>query len=73
MQDQPDLRVTLERALAEGQRLREEVQQLKAILANHSIPFQEVDSKAPQPPPDCAFPRRQMSRNLERYLIMQQR
>jgi superfamily II DNA or RNA helicase len=56
MQDQPDLRVTLERALAEGQRLREEVRQLKAILANHSIPFQEVDSKTPQPPTKRCLP-----------------
>ena len=42
MQDQPDLRARLERALAEGQRLREEVGQLKAILAQHSIPFHEL-------------------------------
>jgi superfamily II DNA or RNA helicase len=46
MQDEPDLRARLERALAEGQRLREEVGQLKAILAQHSIPFHEL--KAPQ-------------------------
>ena len=46
MQDQPDLRARLERALAESQRLREEVGQLKAILAQHSIPFHEL--KAPQ-------------------------
>jgi hypothetical protein len=37
MQDQPDLRARLEEALAEGQRLREEVRQLRAILAGHSI------------------------------------
>ena len=47
MQDQPDLRARLEKALAEGQRLREEVGQLKAILAQHStrkrrvMPFEE--------------------------------
>ncbi len=39
MQDQRDLRTRLEGALAEGQRLREEVRQLKEILAQHSIPY----------------------------------
>ena len=42
MQDQRDLRARLEGALAEGQRLREEVRQLKAILAQHSIPLHEL-------------------------------
>src|SRR5579863_2290873 len=46
MQDQPDLRARLERALAERQRLREEVGQLRAILAQHSIPFHQIT--APQ-------------------------
>ena len=54
MQDQPDLRARLERALAEGQRLREEVGQLKAILAQHSIPFHEL--KAPQSTCDRCLP-----------------
>jgi hypothetical protein len=42
MQDQRDLRTRLEGALAEGQRLREEVRQLKAILGQHSIPLPEL-------------------------------
>jgi hypothetical protein len=42
MQDQRDLRARLEQALSEGQRLREEVRQLKTILAQHSIPLHEV-------------------------------
>jgi hypothetical protein len=42
MQDQRDLRARLEGALAEGQRLREEVRQLKAILTQHSIPLHEL-------------------------------
>src|ERR1700682_2894802 len=42
MPDQRDLRARLEQALSEGQRLREEVRQLKAILAQHSIPLHEV-------------------------------
>jgi hypothetical protein len=41
MQDQRDLRARLESALAEGQRLREEARQLKALLAQHSIPLPE--------------------------------
>src|SRR6202162_4373818 len=41
MQDQRDLRTRLQGALAEGHRLREEVRQLKAILAQHSIPLPE--------------------------------
>jgi hypothetical protein len=46
MQDQRDLRARLESALAEGQRLQEEVRQLKALLAQHSIPLPKP--KAPQ-------------------------
>src|SRR5260370_18760671 len=42
MQDQRDLRTRLEGALAEGQQLREEVRQGKAILAQHSIPLPEL-------------------------------
>src|SRR5580700_64646 len=42
MQDQRDLRARLESSLAEGQRLREEVRQLKAILAQHSVPLPEL-------------------------------
>jgi len=45
MQDQRDLRGRLETALAESQRLREEVRQLKTLLAQHSIPSPE--SKSP--------------------------
>src|SRR6202158_4453733 len=41
MQDERDLRTRLESALAEGQRLRDEVKQLKTILAQHSIPLPE--------------------------------
>ncbi len=54
MQDQPDLRARLESALAEGQRLREEVGQLKAILARHSILFPE--RKAPQSTSERCLP-----------------
>ena len=39
--DEHDLRNRLERALAEGQRLREEVRRLKGLLEKHSIPFDE--------------------------------
>jgi len=39
MQDDQDLRGKLEAAIAQGQHLRDEVQQLKAILAHHSIPL----------------------------------
>src|SRR4029077_18463937 len=46
MQDQRALRARLESALAESQRLREEVRQLKAVLAQHSIPLPEL--RAPQ-------------------------
>jgi len=41
MQDDQDLTAKLEAANAEGQQLRDEVQQLKAILAKHSIPLPE--------------------------------
>src|SRR6266478_4336971 len=54
MQDQRDLRTRLEGALAEGQRLREEVRRLKAILAQHSIPFHEL--KALQPASERCLP-----------------
>src|SRR5260370_39318289 len=54
MQDQRDLRTRLEGALAEGQRLREELRQLKAILAQHSIPSQEL--RAPQPASERCLP-----------------
>ena len=43
--DDHDLRNRLEGALAEGQRLREEVRRLKALLEKHSIPLEE-----PAPP-----------------------
>jgi hypothetical protein len=42
MQDQRDLRARLESALAEGHRLRQEVRQLKELLAQHSIPLPEL-------------------------------
>ena len=54
MQDQRDLRAKLESALAEGQRLREEARQLKALLIQHSIPLPEV--RAPQSPSDRCLP-----------------
>jgi hypothetical protein len=41
MQDDQYLRAKLEAAIAQGQHLRDEVQQLKAILARHSIPLPE--------------------------------
>ncbi len=47
MQDDQDLRAKLEAALAQGQHLREEIQQLKAILAQHSIPFPEPQNCDP--------------------------
>jgi len=46
MQDQRDLRTRLEESLSEGERLREELRQLKAILAQHSITLPEA--KPPQ-------------------------
>jgi hypothetical protein len=54
MQDRIDLRARLESALAEGQRLREEVLQLKAILAQHSIPLPEL--RTPQPTSERCLP-----------------
>jgi hypothetical protein len=47
MQDQHDLRVRLERTLAAERQLRDEVEQLKSILAQYSIPL--PGPKAPQP------------------------
>jgi hypothetical protein len=47
MQDDQDLRAKLEEAIAQGQRLRDEVQQLKAILAQHSIPLPEPKTRHP--------------------------
>ena len=47
MQDDQDLRAKLEAAIAQGQHLREEIQQLKAILAQHSIPFPEPQNCDP--------------------------
>ena len=46
MQDQRDLRTRLEETLSEGERLREELRQLKAILTQHSITLPEA--KPPQ-------------------------
>src|SRR5436309_1436783 len=46
MQDQRDLWARLENALAEGQRLREEVERLKAILDRYSIPLTEASAPA---------------------------
>jgi hypothetical protein len=54
MQDQRDLRARLESALAEGQRLREETRQLKALLTQHSIPLPEV--RALQSPTERCLP-----------------
>ena len=54
MQDQRDLRARLESSLAEGQRLREEVQQLKAILEQHSIPLPQL--RTPQSPSERCLP-----------------
>src|SRR2546421_1197641 len=54
MQDQRDLRARLESALAEGQRLREEIRQLKAILQQHSIPL--VDVSVPKSSGDRSLP-----------------
>jgi hypothetical protein len=41
MQDDQDLQAKLEAAIAQAQELRDEVQQLKTILAQHSIPLPE--------------------------------
>jgi len=54
MEDQRDLRARLESSLAEGQRLREEVQQLKAILDQHSIPLPQL--RTPQSPGERCLP-----------------
>ena len=54
MQDQRDLRVRLERALAAERQLRDEVEQLKSTLARHSIPLPEP--KALQPLRDRRLP-----------------
>jgi superfamily II DNA or RNA helicase len=51
MQDDQDLRAKLEAAIAQSQELRDEVQQLKAILAQHSISLPEpkiCESASPQ-------------------------
>jgi hypothetical protein len=45
MQDDQDLRAKLEAAITQGQHLREEVQQLKAILAHHSVPLPEPKTR----------------------------
>jgi superfamily II DNA or RNA helicase len=47
MEDDQDLKAKLEAAIAQGQHLREEIQQLKAILAQHSIPFPEPQNCDP--------------------------
>jgi hypothetical protein len=47
MEDDQDLKAKLEAAIARGQHLREEIQQLKAILAQHSIPFPEPQNCDP--------------------------
>jgi hypothetical protein len=54
MQNERDLQARLEGALAEGQRLREEVRRLKAILAQHSIPLDE--SLAPKASSERCLP-----------------
>jgi hypothetical protein len=54
MQGDHDLRAKLEAALAQGQQLHDEVQQLKAILARHSIPLPE--SKTCQSPSTRCLP-----------------
>jgi hypothetical protein len=50
MQDDQDLRAKLEAAIAQGQKLRDEVQQLKTILAQHSIPYLNRRSASRQAP-----------------------
>jgi hypothetical protein len=47
MLDNRDLRTRLEGAIAEGQRLREEVERLKAILAQYSTPVPEPKTSEP--------------------------
>ncbi len=54
MQDQRDLRVRLEGALAAERQLRDEIEQLKSILAQHSIPL--PGPKTPQPLRDRCLP-----------------
>jgi hypothetical protein len=44
MQVQRKFQAQLDRALAEGRRLRDEVQELKSILAQHSIPLPEPNA-----------------------------
>jgi hypothetical protein len=47
MQDDQDIRAKLEEAIAQSQRLRDEVDQLKTILAKHSIPLPEPKTRQP--------------------------
>jgi hypothetical protein len=47
MKPQQDGRAELEAALSEGRRLRDEVRQLKEILARNSIPLAESENKTP--------------------------
>jgi hypothetical protein len=47
MQDDQDLRAKLEEAVAQAQQLRDEVQQLKAILVQHSIPLPQPETRQP--------------------------
>jgi superfamily II DNA or RNA helicase len=47
MQDDQNLRAKLEEAIAQGQRLRDEVDQLKTILTQHSIPLPEPKPRQP--------------------------
>jgi hypothetical protein len=68
MQDDQDLRARLEAALAQGQQLRDEVQQLKAILAQHSIPLPELKTR--EPVSTRYLPRPPKLRRLERLPTM---
>ncbi len=45
MKPQQDIRAELDAALSEGQRLRDEVRQLKEALARNSIPLPEPENK----------------------------
>jgi hypothetical protein len=47
MQDDQDLGAKLEEAIAQAQQLRDEVQQLKVILVQHSIPLPEPKTRQP--------------------------
>jgi hypothetical protein len=47
MHDDQDLRAKLEAAIAQGQQLRDEVQQLRAILARHSVSLPEPKTREP--------------------------